>query len=170
MSINALGRSGLGIDGSDLLSLAMDRNNGTPLTVSMDDFTLSKLPPVCPPMTPFGYQQSGVIPVNTDLMTIDCTQLRSVFIQCVAMGTTGVVTLYWSNDPTFSTLITAQLWSETGFVTSSITAASLRAVNVVARYLKVRLRRRWPTRLARSRQRRWSRTFLGLLAQPLSQR
>lgn len=50
------------------------------------------------PDTAFAYNLGGVIAINTDLLIIDLAQFRQVSIQCVSMGTTGVVTAYQTND------------------------------------------------------------------------
>lgn len=89
------------------------------------------------PMQAFTYSVAGVIVINTDLMVIDCSQLRSLYIQCTSMGTTGVVTPAWSNDG--ATWVTATLLSEAGAASTTFNAASLRAVNVRARYFRLRL-------------------------------
>jgi hypothetical protein len=92
-----------------------------------------------PPLIPFTYSVAGVIAINTDLLVIDCSQFRSLFIQCNSMGTTGVVTVQWSNEPTFAQPITATLFSESGATSTTFNAAVLRVVNVMARYCRLRL-------------------------------
>jgi hypothetical protein len=92
-----------------------------------------------PPLIPITYSVAGVIAINTDLLVIDCSQFRSLFIQCNAMGTTGVVTVQWSNEPTFAQPITATLFTETGGTATTFNAAVLRAANVMARYCRLRL-------------------------------
>jgi hypothetical protein len=92
------------------------------------------------PLQQFSYgPQAGVIAINTDLIVLDCSQLRSLFIQCNSMGTTGVVTVAWSNEPTFAQPITATLASETGALSTTFNAAGMRATNVMARYCRIRL-------------------------------
>lgn len=83
------------------------------------------------------YNVAGVIPINTILMPLDCTFYRSVSIQCVAMGTTGVVTPEWSNDNVNwqpGTLLTPL-----GATAATISAAGLWIMPVVARFLRLRL-------------------------------
>lgn len=46
------------------------------------------------------YSVAGVIAINTDLITIDCTNVRGLLLNLVSMGTTGVATPQWSNDNT----------------------------------------------------------------------
>jgi len=92
-----------------------------------------------PPMQEFAYSVAGVIAINTDLIVVDCLQLRSLYIHCSSMGTTGVVTAQWSNFPDFTGAITATLISETGATSTTFNAAVLRAVNVRARYFRLRL-------------------------------
>lgn len=44
------------------------------------------------------YSVAGVIAVNTDLMVIDCRQARTVSLQAVAIGTTGRLDFFLTND------------------------------------------------------------------------
>lgn len=89
------------------------------------------------PAQMFNYSQAGVITVNTDLIVIDCSQLRSLSIQCASMGTAGVVTVAWSNDNT--NWVTATLYNESGATSTTFNAAGLRTTNVRARYCRLRL-------------------------------
>jgi hypothetical protein len=91
------------------------------------------------PLVPFTYSVAGVIAINTDLIVLDCSQLRSLFIQCNSMGTTGVVTVQWSNTADFAQPITATLLSEAGATSTTFNAAVLRVTNVMARYCRLRL-------------------------------
>jgi len=91
------------------------------------------------PLQPFSYSVAGVITINTNLIVLDCLQLRSLFIQCTSMGTTGVVTVQWANDAAFTAPITATLISESGATSTTFNAAVLRATNVIARYCRLRL-------------------------------
>jgi hypothetical protein len=92
------------------------------------------------PLQQFSYGPvAGVIAINTDLMVLDCSQIRSLFIQCASMGTTGVVTVQWCNEPTFAQPITATLLSESGATSTTFNAAVLRVTNVMARYCRLRL-------------------------------
>lgn len=92
-----------------------------------------------PDLIGFSYNVAGVIAINTDLITIDCAKFKSLSIQCLSMGTTGVVTAQWANDPSFTAPITATLLSETGATSTTFNAAVLRNVNVLARYFRLRL-------------------------------
>jgi hypothetical protein len=94
---------------------------------------------VAQPLVPFAYSQAGVIAINTDLIVLDCRQLRSLSIQCNSMGTTGVVTVQWSNEPTFAQPITATLLTEAGAIGTTFNAAGLRYANVLAAYCRLRL-------------------------------
>lgn len=52
-----------------------------------------------PPAQMFNYTAGAVvIPINTDIMLIDCSQFRSLSVHIGAVGTTGVLTGAWSND------------------------------------------------------------------------
>lgn len=94
---------------------------------------------VAQPLVPFAYSQAGVIAINTDLIVLDCRQLRALMIQCNSMGTTGVVTVQWSNEPTFAQPITATLLTEAGAIGTTFNAAGLRYTNVLAAYCRLRL-------------------------------
>ena len=91
------------------------------------------------PLAPFAFTQAGVIAINTNLLVIDCLQLRSLCIQCTSMGTSGVVTVQWANDAAFAAPITATLMSESGATSTTFNAAVLRVTNVLARYCRLRL-------------------------------
>ena len=91
------------------------------------------------PLVPYTYSVAGVITINTDLIVLDCSQLRSLFIQCNSMGTTGVVTVQWSNTADFAQPITATLLSEAGATSTTFNAAVMRVTNVLARYCRLRL-------------------------------
>jgi hypothetical protein len=91
------------------------------------------------PLQPFNYSVAGVIPINTDLIVLDCSQLRSLFIQCNSIGTSGVVAAQWSNEPTFAQPITATLLSESGATSTTFNGAVMRVANVMARYCRLRL-------------------------------
>ena len=90
-------------------------------------------------LVPFAYSVAGVIAINTDLIVLDCRQIRALLIQCNAMGTTGVVTVQWSNEPTFAQPITATLLTEAGAIGTTFNAAGLRYTNVLAAYCRLRL-------------------------------
>lgn len=91
------------------------------------------------PLQQFSYSVAGVIAINTDLIVLDCLQLRSLFIQCNSMGTSGVVTVQWANDAAFTAPITATLLSEAGATSTTFNAAVLRVTNVLGRYCRFRL-------------------------------
>lgn len=90
-----------------------------------------------PPMKEFAYSAAGVIAINTDLLVIDCSQLRAINIQCTSMGTTGVVTGAWSNNGT--TWVNATLITSTGASASTLNASGLWYTPVFARYFRLRL-------------------------------
>lgn len=90
-----------------------------------------------PNQTGTNYNVAGVIAVNTDLITLDCQGLASVSIQCISMGTSGVVTPYWTNDNL--TLAAATLNTPAGAAATTFSAAGLWTTPVLGRYLKLRL-------------------------------
>ena len=83
------------------------------------------------------YNVAGVIAINTVLATLDCSQYRSVSIQCTAMGTSGVVTPEWSNDN--ATWLGATILTQAGATATTFNAAGLWVAPVQARYLRLRL-------------------------------
>ena len=83
------------------------------------------------------YSQAGVIAINTNLLSLDCTFYRSVSIQCVAMGTTGVVTPEWSNNNV--DWVAGTLLTPAGATATTISAAGLFVMPVAARFLRLRL-------------------------------
>lgn len=113
-------------------------NNIDSLRISVANLTDNMLANQ-PPAMLFAYNVAGVIVINTDLIVIDCSQIRALSIQCAAMGTTGVVTGQWCNEPTFAVPTTASLYDQTGTVSTTFNAAGLRVVNVCARYFRLRL-------------------------------
>lgn len=137
MNINAIGRSAEGISAADLLSLAMDRNNNTPMHVSLDDMTVGRIAPA-QPLTQIGfYANSGVIVINTLLMAVDCSNYASLSLQ-YSVGTTGVVTPQWSNDG--ETWFAATTYDATLNAATTLAAGTgLRFVNVMARYFRLAL-------------------------------
>ena len=142
MTVNAIGRAAEGIAASDLLSLAMDRSNNAPLLTSLDDLSLAKLSaPDAPPAREFNVQQSGIIPINTVLLTVDCLQLRSLSIQCVSIGTTGAVTPEWSDNnanwvPAHVSQVTSAPNSANSLINSS---GTMYVSHVFGRYFRLRL-------------------------------
>ena len=90
------------------------------------------------PQSEYVYSQAGVIAINTDLLIIDCAGLSSVSIQCISMGTGGVVTPAWSNNgTTFPT--SATITTSSGSSPSTITAAGIWTTQIYGRYLRLRL-------------------------------
>jgi hypothetical protein len=89
------------------------------------------------PMQTFSYSQAGVIAVNTDLLIIDCTQLRSLLIQCTSMGTTGTMTMAWSNDGT--NWVNTSVFTSGGTIAASMNAAGLWFTPVCGKYARLRL-------------------------------
>lgn len=92
---------------------------------------------VQPAMQAYPYTLAGVIAINTDLQIIDCSQLRTLSIQCTSMGTTGVVTPAWSNDGV--TWVNASIMTSAGVAAATFNAAGLWTTQVLARYFRLRL-------------------------------
>lgn len=93
------------------------------------------------PVQEFAYSRAGVIATNTILLVIDCSQIRSLSIQVVSMGTSGVITPEWSNDPAFSQVNAGHVVSLVAGsgAQATISAAGLFGSVVPARYLRLRL-------------------------------
>lgn len=94
--------------------------------------------PICAgSLTVLNYSQAGVIAINTDVMVIDCQNLRSLAIQCSSLGTTGAITPAWSVDGTnFQSGI---VLTPAGAAISSISTTGLWTVQVQSRYLRLRM-------------------------------
>lgn len=91
-----------------------------------------------PPVRTFSYSQAGVIAVNTDLISIDCTHLRSISLQISSLGTTGQITPQWSNDGT--TWVTGSMMGAANATNTQLfTLAGVFSTHVVARYFRARL-------------------------------
>jgi hypothetical protein len=115
------------------------RANPVPVSGPLTDTQLRALPVDIEPAPALlsSYTQAGVITINTVLLTLDCSQHRSVSVQCVSMGTTGVVTPEWSNNN--STWIAATMFTAAGASAATFNAAGLWRLPVMARYLRLRL-------------------------------
>lgn len=136
--LNSIGRASQGISGADMLSLAMDRLNNSPLHVSLDDLSFQKLSPI-QPLTQIGfYSVTGVVPINTQIMTVDCSNFRSLSMQWVT-GTACVITPEWSNDGT--AFFPATTFDQANNAGTTLAAASsgLRVTNIIARYFRLRV-------------------------------
>ncbi len=90
-----------------------------------------------PDLVPFAFTQAGVIAINTVLLNIDCLRFRSLSIQAVSIGTTGVVTPEWSNDGT--NWVAATITTAAGATATTLNAAGLWQTPVFARYFRLRL-------------------------------
>lgn len=83
------------------------------------------------------YTFTGIIAINTDLMVIDCSSLRSVLLQCTAMGTAGVVTAAWSDDGVV--YVNGSVMTPAGAAAATFNAAGLWTTPVLGRFLRLRL-------------------------------
>ena len=90
------------------------------------------------PATDQSYNVAGIIVINTDLLIIDCTYLRTLSIQCISMGTTGVVTPSFSNDGG-TTFAATTLVTTAGATALTFNAAGLWTVQVTGRLMRLRL-------------------------------
>lgn len=92
---------------------------------------------VQPPAAESSYSVAGVITINTILMQMDCSQIRSISVQCTSMGTTGVVTPEWSLDAT--TWVGVTMMTPAGGSATTFNAAGLWSIPVQARHFRLRL-------------------------------
>jgi hypothetical protein len=85
------------------------------------------------------YSQTGVIPINTVLLqnTLGPSPYNSVSIQCVSMGTTGVVTPEVSNDGV--TWVTATILTPGGATATTFNAAGIWVAVVNSKFFRLRL-------------------------------
>lgn len=92
------------------------------------------------PLVQTNYNVAGVIPINTDLLIIDCLQLRTINLQAVSIGTTGRLDFFLTNDLTQTG--TAQPAYPIGGGTAVTTSTAVGHWNIPtngARYLRIRL-------------------------------
>lgn len=90
-----------------------------------------------PPLQTFTYTATGAIAINTVAILIDCLNLRSVAVQCTSHGTGGTITAECSNDG--AVWIAYPLMGDSGVVSAAINAVMFRQVNVISRYLRLRV-------------------------------
>lgn len=83
------------------------------------------------------FTQAGVIPINTDLLIINCSDYGSISIQITSMGTAGVITPSWSNDGIVFN--TAGLGTPSGGVATSMNTANIWRSEICGKYLRLRL-------------------------------
>lgn len=92
------------------------------------------------PLQEFKFSQAGVIAINTILMTIDCSQLRSLSVHTLSMGTTGKVIVEASNDIAAATWPAMLIGSPNGgFNVGSTNAAGILQLAPYTRYIRISL-------------------------------
>lgn len=76
------------------------------------------------------YSQAGVIAINTVLLQLDCSRIRSIDIQAISIGTTGVITPQQSLDggTTWNAMLVSNLNS--GAMTTTLTNGAAHRVQV----------------------------------------
>jgi len=108
-------------------------------SISIDYFsqdTEAQAPNV--PMTNYPFSQAGIIAINTDLILIDCTQFRTLIIQCTSMGASGVCTPYFSSDDG-TTYVAGSMSTQAGAVATTFNAAGSWVIPVTGRLFRLRL-------------------------------
>ena len=124
--------------------VSLDEVSGTAVTLGQKAAAAS-LPVVTPTeltdlISLAAYNVAGVIPINTDLVVIDCLKWRWLSVHATSIGTAGAISVQFSNDPAFAGVITAFGWTETGMAgTATLNVAQLRNFQVLGRYARVRL-------------------------------
>ena len=124
--------------------VSLNEVSGTAVTLGQKDAAAS-LPVVTPTeltdlISLAAYNVAGVIPINTDLVVIDCLKWRWLSVHATSIGTTGAISVQFSNDPAFAGVITAFGWTESGVsTTATLNLAQLRNFQVLGRYARVRL-------------------------------
>jgi hypothetical protein len=106
----------------------------SPVVIAADQ---SAVPVSLPSIAVNSYSFTGAISINTDLLVIPCSGVEAVSIQCISMGTGGVVTPAWSNDGT--TYIAASIMTPAGVANATFNVAGLWTTPVLARFLRLRL-------------------------------
>jgi len=91
------------------------------------------------PVQTFGFTQAGVIAINTILLAIDCSQFRSLSIQCTSMGTTGVAIAEWTNDLALGIWSSSFNFMNASAIQNTFNSASTYKTEVYARYFRLRL-------------------------------
>ncbi|MDZ7920740.1 hypothetical protein [Rhodoferax sp.] len=91
-----------------------------------------------PPLQEFTFTQAGAVAINTVVVVIDCQNFRSLAIQCLSMGTSGKVTLEWSNNPA-GPWISSYNGVNGGSVTNSLNSAASLNTAVYGRYFRLRM-------------------------------
>lgn len=89
------------------------------------------------PLTSYSFSQAGVIPINTDLLIIDCSQIQSLHIQATSVGTTGVITSAWSNDGV--TYVNTSTLTPAGVSSATFNTAGLFFTPKFGKYFRLRL-------------------------------
>lgn len=92
-----------------------------------------------PPDVAYSYSVAGVITINTDLLIIDMAQLKTAHLQIVSMGTTGVVTFYFTNDLTQTGNASTGYPVAGGVAVTTANAAGAWDIPKRGRYLRIRL-------------------------------
>lgn len=91
-------------------------------------------------MTQDSMSTSGVIPINTDLLVINCAKLRTLYLNIVSMGTGGVVSVQFSNYFDFRSIVGNPFaWSSNGSSFPAYTAPTAAVIQVSGLFCRLRL-------------------------------
>jgi len=109
--------------------------NSSPVVIASDQ---SAVTTVLQPQAAFTYNQAGVIAINTDLITIDCSTISAISLQCTSMGTLGSINIYFSNDNVNFTAVNF-ISSVSAAQVSVINNIGLFSIQALGRYCKLRM-------------------------------
>lgn len=141
-AVNALGRAAEGVNASDLLSLAMDRANNTPLNVALmgtkqDAQGALMLSDASGPFYATAYAAGAAI----GLLTVDTTGYKSITLSGVAGGGTFTI---WGSDNNSSWAQLRGIGYTTALAQDSLTfvftqaAPAIMQLPVLSRYIQIR--------------------------------
>lgn len=88
-------------------------------------------------LTDHQFAWAGVIPINTDLLVINCQAKRYLSLQIISMGTSGVLTPAFSNDGT--NWVNVPMVSPAGASVATMNAAGIFTTPVFGKFFRLRL-------------------------------
>lgn len=92
---------------------------------------------VATPQTSATFTGTGVIAINTDVLTVDCINATGVSIQCSSFGASGVITPAWSNDG--ANFVNGSICPPNIGPVTTFNATGLWTSHVLGRYLRLRM-------------------------------
>jgi hypothetical protein len=138
MTVNAMGRAAEGISAGDLLSLAMDRQNNTPLFTELNDKSLAAISPVQAMQQIGFYSTTGNTVNQTILLYADCSNFRSLSFQWQTNAASSIIPEWSNNGVVFQPATTYDQAGNAGTTLAPI-SSGIRVTNVYAKYFRMRL-------------------------------